>query len=203
MVSKMKTLLIDNGTHYKQKIISLLKNFDVTVVEHKNLSSYVEKVDDFDLIVLSGANNGAPSVKRNSHRYSHELAIIHQTKTPIIGICLGAQLIAFEYGARLSLLPEKVKGIIHIFGINQNPFNIRYHGEKVFASHRWRITDLPPELIGLAASNDGIEIFRHCDKPLYGLQFHPERRAERNNGARIFRQIVELEVSKKSTQTAT
>lgn len=197
----MKTLLIDNGTHYKQKIIHLLENFDVAVVERKDLSRFKGNSDEFDLIVLSGANNGSPSVKRNSHRYDKELEIIRNTNVPVIGICFGAQLIAFEFGARLSLLPEKVKGIVHIFGINKNPFNIRYHGEKVFASHRWRITDLPEELIGLAASGDGIEIFKHRTRPLYGLQFHPERRAERNNGARIFRQIVELEVGKKPTTT--
>ena len=197
----MKTLLIDNGTQYKQKIIHLLENFDVAVVERKDLSRFKGNSDEFDLIVLSGANNGSPSVKRNSHRYDKELEIIRNTNVPVIGICFGAQLIAFEFGARLSLLPEKVKGIVHIFGINKNPFNIRYHGEKVFASHRWRITDLPEELIGLAASGDGIEIFKHRTRPLYGLQFHPERRAERNNGARIFRQIVELEVGKKPTTT--
>ncbi len=193
----MKTLLIDNGTHYKQKIIHLLENFDVTVVERRDLRAWVERANEFDLIVLSGANNGSPSVKRNSHRYDKELEIIRSANVPIIGICFGAQLIAYEYGARLSLLPEKVKGVVGIFGVAKNPFNIRYHGEKVFASHRWRITDLPPELIGLAASNDGIEIFKHRQKPLYGLQFHPERRAQRNNGARIFHQIVELEVGKR------
>lgn len=193
----MKTLLIDNGTHYKQKIIHLLENFDVTVVERRDLRAWVERANEFDLIVLSGANNGSPSVKRNSHRYDKELEIIRSANVPIIGICFGAQLIASAFGARLSLLPEKVKGVVGIFGISKNIFNIRYHGEKVFASHRWRITDLPPELIGLAASNDGIEIFKHRQKPLYGLQFHPERRAQRNNGARIFHQIVELEVGKR------
>ncbi len=199
----MKTLLIDNGTHYKKKIISLLGEFDVTVVERQNLTSYLARTNEFDLIVLSGANNGSPSVKRNSRQYGKELELIRNSGVPIIGICLGAQLIAFEYGARLSLLPEKVKSIIHIFGINKNPFNIRYHGEKVFASHRWRITDLSEDLIGLAASSDGIEIFKHRARPIYGLQFHPERRAERNNGARIFRQIVQLEVSQKSNLTTT
>lgn len=193
----MKTLLIDNGSDYKQKIVRLLENFDVTVVERKDLTDWVNRTSDFDLIVLSGANNGSPSVKRNSHRYDKELEIIRNSRVPVIGICFGAQLIAFEHGARLSLLPQKVKGVVSIFGITQNPFNIRYHGEKVFASHRWRITDLPAELIGLAASNEGIEIFKHRSRPLYGLQFHPERRVGRNNGARIFHQIVELEVGKR------
>lgn len=196
----MKTLLIDNGTHYKQKIIRLLENFEVTVIERKDLADWLSRANSFDLIVLSGANNGSPSVKRSSHRYYHELEIIRNSTVPIIGICLGAQLIASEYGSRISLLPEKVKGVINIFGVTRNPFNIRYHGEKVFASHRWRITDLPEELEALAASNDGIEIFKHRHRPLYGLQFHPERRAERNNGARIFHQIVELEVGKKPTR---
>ncbi len=185
----MRVLLVDNNTEFQTNIRGLLSDYDVDTIHFRSLSTLSKKaLREYDLIVLSGGTG--PTVKRNHHQYGLEVDIILHSKTPIIGICLGAQLIAHTYGARLTKLPKRVKGIVKIFGVRQNPFNYFYHGERVFASHEWRITDLPHELECLAASGDGVEMFRHVKKPIYGLQFHPERRLERNSGPRIFRQIV-------------
>jgi GMP synthase-like glutamine amidotransferase len=60
------------------------------------------------------------------------------------------------------------------------------------------MTELADELEAWCASSEGIEVFKHKTKPLYGLQFHPERRAEKNDGARMFFTIIEIETGFKS-----
>jgi anthranilate/para-aminobenzoate synthase component II len=95
---------------------------------------------------------------------------------------------------------QRIKGIKkHIYNVKKTPFTFfRYYGATVFSSQRWRMTELPDELEAWCASSEGIEVFKHKQKPLYGLQFHPERRAGKNDGARMFFTIVEQETGFKS-----
>lgn len=190
----MRVLLVDNGTHYKKKLLALLEEFEVEEIAFDDLKPSVYEDGAFDLIVLTGAYN-ANSVKYYGDTlYADELELIRKSKTPVIGVCFGAQLIAHAYGARLSFVPggERIKGLKRIWNVTENRFNFfRYYGGRVWSSQRWRITELPATLQCLCASNEGIEVFKHTKRPVYGLQFHPERRADDNDGAYIFYTIVE------------
>lgn len=194
----MKILIVDNGTHYKQKLLNLLKDYDTNSIVMKDID--LDLLDKgFDAIVLSGAY-GSHSIKYYGDKlFKSEQELIQKSPIPVIGICLGAQLIAQMYGARLSFANygKRVKGLKQIWNIKQTPFNFfRYYGARVWASQRWRITELPDSLEAWCASNDGVEVFKHRRKQLYGLQFHPERRQGDNDGARIFYTILELALSK-------
>jgi GMP synthase (glutamine-hydrolysing) len=195
----MKVLVVDNGTHYKKRLNSLLDGHRVTTVSLHDVSPKLHK-QDFDLIVLSGAYGGH-AVKYGADRVlAHEQAFIRQAKMPIIGLCYSAQLIAYMFGAKLSRVPggEKIKGIKLIWNVKKTPFDFfSYAGGKVWASQRWRITDLPHELECWCASAEGVEVFKHKTKPIYGLQFHPEHHTRNDDGRRIFEKIVEIELGKK------
>ncbi|TMA06451.1 MAG: GMP synthase, partial [Methanobacteriota archaeon] len=54
------------------------------------------------------------------------------------------------------------------------------------------VTQLPRDFVGLASSeNCNIQAMRHRDRPLFGLQFHPE--VEHTQfGADIFRNFLRL-----------
>jgi anthranilate synthase component 2 len=99
-------------------------------------------------------------------------------KIPILGICLGHQIITVAYGGKVVLAEQPIHGksafIFHTRqGLYENmplPFEAaRYHS---------LITEkqgLPEELVVEAESDKGMVMgIRHRDYPVFGFQFHPE-----------------------------
>ena len=95
---------------------------------------------------------------------------------PILGLCYGHQLIAHyfkgqvkpaikkEYGVTWAIIDEPV-GVLE--GLSKK--------EKVWMSHGDTVYELPKEFETLAhTGNCPIAAFRHKEKPIYGLQWHPE-----------------------------
>lgn len=198
----MKILIVDNGTHYKKRLANLLNGHETTWIAYQKLTPKLYR-QSFDLIVLTGAYKTYSVKAHGSSVYAKELDLIRSARVPVIGICLGAQLIAYLYGARLSEVQGgKIKGIKRIWNVKRTPFVFRYFGGRVWASQRWCITELPDELECWCASQHGAEVFRHRTKPIWGLQFHPERLAEKNDGHRIFETIIEIEYGKRNLARA-
>ncbi len=198
-IAIMKVLVVDNGTHYKQRLANLLKGFEITRI-HCDEIDVDYHANNFDLIVLSGAY-GKASIKTSADiHYKDEQSLIKKTKAPVIGLCYAAQLIAYMYGARLSTVPEdgrRIKGLKRIWNVKKTPFDFfPYYGAWVWATQRWRITELPDVLECWCASNEGVEVFKHKTKPIYGMQFHPERYTGKNHGRQIFAKILEIEFGK-------
>lgn len=195
----MRILIIDNGTHYKKRLNGLLNGHDITIVQHRDVNLDLHD-QGFELIVLSGAY-GTHSVKYYGDKIlAHEQEFIRGAKVPVIGVCYSAQLIAHMYGARLSTLPggHRFKGVKTIWNIKQTPFDFFEFGNgRVWSSQRWRITDLPNDLEAWCASATGVEVFKHRNKPIYGLQFHPEHYTAHKDGQLIFNKILELELPAK------
>jgi len=97
---------------------------------------------------------------------------------PILGVCLGHQVIGQAFGGRVVRAPEPVHGktslIYHwgdtLFQGLPNPFHAtRYHSLVVERE------SLPPELAITAETDDGL-IMGICHRryPVAGIQFHPE-----------------------------
>jgi anthranilate synthase component 2 len=179
----MNTLIIDNNTKnlFELKEVLYNKGMRVTVITRQQFS--VEFCEPFDLIVFSGGSH-IPSVKNHSEVYKSEIDFIRTNITkPVIGICLGCELVAVAFGGSLTEMDAKHQGIR----------NINYLGNfiQVYESHRFIITSVPPELEILATSEEGIEAIRHKIYPIYGIQFHPEIKIENNNGVDVLGSILE------------
>lgn len=193
----MRVLIVDNGTHYKKRLLSLVKNHSVDWIPFDELDPALHS-NGYDLIILSGAYKTYEVKNYGDSIYAKEKQLVKNAdpKTVIVGICLGAQLIAHIFGARLSTLPGRTrfKGVKKIWNVKKTPFNFfGYHGARVWASQKWRITDLPRDLVCWCASGEGVEVFKHRQLPIYGLQFHPEHFTAHEDGKRIFNKILEIE----------
>jgi GMP synthase-like glutamine amidotransferase len=177
----MKILVIDNGTIRLNQLKKLVDSHEVTVIGLGEIdltdSAY------FDLIILSGSS--LYPIIGSIDLFKSELELIKKTKTPIIGICFGFELIAYAYGASLIKLDHKLQDIIEITTLNNEIFK-GLPNLKVYEAHRWIIKTLPPALIKLAISKNGIEAFKHKTKQIYGFQFHPEMFPDKTCGDEIF-----------------
>lgn len=99
-------------------------------------------------------------------------------RIPILGVCLGHQAIGQAFGGRVVRAPMplhgKLSSVSHrnsdVFETLPSPFNVtRYHSLLLDRD------SLPGELEITAETDDGLVMgLHHRDKPLYGVQFHPE-----------------------------
>lgn len=96
--------------------------------------------------------------------------------TPILGVCLGHQIIGMVFGTQTVHAPTPVHGktsyIFHddsvLFRNVSNPFiAARYHS--------LMLNDVPKNCVKTAWNDEGIIMgIQHRTHPLFGIQFHPE-----------------------------
>lgn len=162
---RYKVLLVDCGM--KNNILRCLLNYDVTI---KRVPwDYDFRGEDYDGLFVSNGP-GDPSLCKETIEH---LAWAIQQDKPIMGICLGNQLLALaagattyklKYGHRGHNQPAIIPGSHRCYITSQN------HG---FAIDKDTLPkDWEPMFLNL---NDGtIEGIRHLEKPFFSTQFHPE-----------------------------
>ncbi len=177
----MRILLIDNGTTLLDKLKELIPGDEIVHA----YDDFDKDNHDFDLTVLSGGSKY--QLVGNEDKFAKELDFIKNTSKPVIGICFGYELIATAFGATLKELPENKKGIYEVEILEENLGKGKI---KVCESHRWVVDKLSDIFEILAKSDDGPEMIKHKEKPIYGLQFHPENFVEQTEGDELFLKLL-------------
>ncbi len=119
------------------------------------------------------------------------IAAAAETRTPLIGVCLGHQAIGQAFGGRVirapSIMHGKTDAILHsgrgLFADLPSPFRAtRYHSLTVERE------TLPASLEITAEVADGtIMGLSHRELPIHGVQFHPESIASEHGRALLGR----------------
>ena len=101
-------------------------------------------------------------------------------ETPLLGVCFGHQVVAAALGGQVRLAKRPEVGWVELCKVGDdrllrnvgNPF-------RCFVSHEDEVYQLPPMLRRTVASNDClIHGFCGLERPIWGLQFHPEMSLE-------------------------
>lgn len=185
----MRLLLIDNGTRHLEQLEALLSRHEVTTIEPDGLDEV--SVADHEAIILSGSYEH--SVVYDQAYFLKEVELVRTTDRPILGICLGFELICYAYGCQLHELAEKIEGAGQVTPTGEGAKIFQGTDPiRVFEGHRWNVEDVPKELVVLARSDSGIEAVRHRLKPMYGLQFHPEDFRYGSDGKMVFQNIIDM-----------
>jgi anthranilate synthase/aminodeoxychorismate synthase-like glutamine amidotransferase len=168
-------LLVDN---YDSFVHNLGRYFErlgqqTVVVRNDALDARAVRAMRPDAIVLSPG----PCTPREAGA-SLEIVRSLYTEVPILGVCLGHQVIAEALGGRIIRAPAPIHGqssaIRHegngLFAGLPSPLRVgRYHSLVVEPA------SLPGELRSTAWTEDGIVMgLEHGRWPVYGVQFHPE-----------------------------
>ena len=173
----MRVLLVDHEDSFVHNIEQAIAARGPTVRCLRSTSPTAEAVRfDPDALVLS-PGPGRPSDRRRT-RLSRALLDLWEEERPTLGICLGHQLLAERYGARVVRARAPVHGertrIAHdgrgLFTGVPSPIDVaRYHSLVVEAR------TLPPSLeVSAWGSGRVVMALRHRRLPVQSVQFHPE-----------------------------
>jgi para-aminobenzoate synthetase len=190
----MRTLLIDNHDSYTYNLFQLMAQVYGTppvVVTNDDARWSTLVVDDFDAIVVS-PGPGHPGRERDLGMVR---AVVRRTSVPLLGVCLGHQAIALLSGADVVGAARPRHGhltrVRHtaddlFYGLPQDFVAVRYHSLCVPAE------GLPAVLEPTAWAEDGVLMgLRHRERPMWGVQFHPESIAS-EHGARLIENFATL-----------
>ncbi len=169
-------LLIDNYDSFSYNLyqmigeiepdIKVIRNDEMTVQEILNLKP--------DRIILS-PGPGRPEDAGVCMDVVKEIG----DKIPILGVCLGHQAICASFGATVTYAKKLMHGKQSDvkFDLNCPLFAGLPEVAPVARYHSLAADDstIPDDLIVTARTTDGeVMAVKHCDYPIYGVQFHPE-----------------------------
>ena len=181
-----KILVVDFGSQYTQLIARRLRELNV----YSEVCPWDEipNLDFVDGFVLSGGPEssnveGNPNISRN----------IFETKKPILGICYGMQVLAFQEGGEIQNTGNKEFGYAKINLSNQTSLFINTSDSiDVWMSHGDKVISLPEGYETLASSdNSPIAAYQNLEKKYFGLQFHPEV-THTNHGLKIIENFINV-----------
>jgi glutamine amidotransferase len=202
----MRIVVVDYGMGNIKSIISTLRYLGV---EDVTLSDDFENLKNADKIILPGVGSFGKAIskirQKNLHIYLNEIVI--ENKKPILGICLGMQLLgrsSSEDGINEGL--GYVEGVVEKFdndlvkvphvGFNQvlvdnklklyNGFDSKY--VDFYFTHSYRMmSHVNINQCYCFYQHDFIASFEHNN--IAGVQFHPE--LSQTNGLKLFKNFID------------
>ena len=180
----MEITIIDNGTEFLPELEIICEPYSKTIISVEDLEAH-EPSPTGEILILSGGSR-VPAIDEQPEYYQAEIELIKNSDRPMLGICLGFQLIAKSYGGELIKLPQKMSGVKIVDITKEDGIFDNAKPLEVHAHHLWALNEVPPDLVELARSNEGVEIFKHKAKPIYGVQFHPEAVVDPESSKIIF-----------------
>jgi anthranilate synthase component 2 len=188
-----KLLLIDNYDSFTYNLYHYLGELGAETVVRRN--------DELDVQAAMALNPSAIVLSPGPCTPNEAgicLALVHaaaETRTPLLGVCLGHQAVGQAFGGRVVRAGEIVHGKLGTIGHRgsgvfrgiPSPFNAtRYHSLIVDRA------SLPEALAVTAALADGtIMGLEHRALPIHGVQFHPESIAS-EHGRKLLGNFLDL-----------
>ena len=171
-ISSEVILVLDFGSQYSQLITRRIREIGVYSELHPyNISIEEIKKINPKGIILSG---GPASVYE---KYSpHSTPSILTIGIPILGICYGLQIIAYQLGGQVDLQAKREYGPAElVIDKSEDLFSGLNNKTEVWMSHGDALTRIPDGFEIIAHSNNSpICAIRNTQRKIYGVQFHPE-----------------------------
>ncbi|NQZ97489.1 MAG: glutamine-hydrolyzing GMP synthase [Myxococcales bacterium] len=171
-----RILILDYGSQFTQLIARRIREQHVYCEIHPGTTD-LDAVRDWKPsgIILSGGpssvlESGAPGISPE----------VVDLGVPVLGICYGLQLLAHELGGVVEKADDREYGRAILKIEREDVLLADLPGDAgservVWMSHGDSVLRLPPDFVVLGTSeNSPFAAVRHADRPIFGLQFHPE-----------------------------
>lgn len=178
----MKILLVNNyqqgnETATFESLVSSLAEHDVRMQRYQPGLEFDDR--DAQLVILSGGGGEGSEINdpysKQKLWYQDQINYVLSTKKPILGLCMGFEVIARAYGAKVLELGDYVTGFKHFKATDTGRKALGKQSLTQYENHRFYVPDIPSDDFDiLARSETGVEIIRHRTRPILATQFHPE-----------------------------
>jgi len=179
---KKKIAIVDCGVKWNITRMLLNKGCQVELIPWNS---------DFSQVQADGwlISNG-PGDPRNTGDLVSKVAKLLEGDKPVLGICLGHQIIALASGIKIKKMPYGHRSQ------NQPVFTIPEH--KAFMTSQNHSYTIDPVTIGGGwelwfenANDKGVEGIKHKTKPFMSVQFHPEASSGPNDTGWILDKFID------------
>lgn len=187
MSNAPKIYVVDNGGQWTHRIWRVIREIECETKLIPNTTPVANI--DADALVLSG---GAPRIAWESPKLGLCTDYIEHFKGPILGICVGHQLMAVYYGGKAgpSEIPEY--GLAKVEVLEEDDLFKGIPREFLaWESHNDEVKTVKDFAILALSENCKIQAIKHKTKPHYGIQFHPEVN-DTEHGEEIYRNFVKV-----------
>ena len=187
----MKILLIDNYDSFLYNLKYELEAIGSQVNVFRNDVQYellIKEIEHHDAIVLS-PGPGKPS----EAGFCQRIVLDFYEKKPILGICLGHQVIVESFGGLVSKAKDVMHGkVSDITFVDTLLFKGLTKKLSIARYHSLAASFLPDALHVDAKTDDGeIMAVSHHHFPVFGLQFHPESIMSKS-GSKILENFIKI-----------
>ncbi len=178
----LEAAVILHGPSRFLQVDSVLAQNDVSSVPvQAHAGQAIPDLTGYDAVILSGGEFSPSQFDNVAFLRAERDRVIEAIDqgVPVLGICLGHQLLAHWLGGEVERSPKFEVGWLQIStnqdglkdpllqGINQHFYAFLWHGDQV--------KELPPGAVNLASSElCSIQVFRYRDLPVWGVQFNPQ-----------------------------
>jgi GMP synthase (glutamine-hydrolysing) len=166
-----KIIILDFGSQTTQLIGRRIRDLNV-YCEIVPYNKFPKNDPDVKGVILSGS----PFSVYDENAFKIDLSEI-RGRYPILGICYGAQFMAYTNGGRVEPAGTREYGRAHLtsFGSDCELFSGIEVGTQVWMSHGDTITAIPDNF-RIVASTDKVKIaaYEAVGEKIWGVQFHPE-----------------------------
>jgi para-aminobenzoate synthetase len=168
----LRLLLVDNYDSFTYNLAHLAASITGEMPAVVRNDQWTFDGRGFDAIIISPG----PGHPANPRDFGVSAEVIRRATVPVLGVCLGHQGIALEFGGAVERVEPAHGQVCRIGHDGDTLFRgvpsqfdaVRYHSLAV-------AEPLPSMLRKIAWSSDGMVMaMRHVSRPLWGVQFHPE-----------------------------
>ena len=181
-----KILILDFGSQLTQLIARRVREAGV----YSEIFAYdadPQEIINFNPngIILSGSHQS--TISENAPQIPE---LIFNLNVPILGICYGMQVLAQYFKGEVANSGKQEFGVSKLNYDTNNPLFQDLDLTEVLMSHGDFVKTLPPNFEVIANSpNAPIAAFKHKEKAIFGVQFHPET-THTKNGEKMIAQFV-------------